>query len=195
MANKRGLGTSRKFADGTQHENGTGKFEIINRYEGEDGKAWLEFQWLTGDRAGQIDRNSEANVNSAIHKFQITRRAAGKEVDATWETSGPGSGGSVVDMIESVSIIVQQNNDLLVQNTDVLTKLSAFIMAYNDRQDGLKGIIEKQMTIMDGFRSEIDKMVAGSKLMAKQQDAMNKQQDTVNKLIDMNKQIIAGVNQ
>ena len=86
MANKKGLGVSRKFADGTVHENGTGRFIILNRFEGEDGAPWLEFQWLSGEKEGQAETNKEMNMNASIHKFNTIRKAAG-EVPVKHETT------------------------------------------------------------------------------------------------------------
>lgn len=76
MPNREGLGISRKFADGTVHENASGQFRILDRYlEDLDGKQeiMLQFEWITGDNKGQIEVNKEKNINASIHKFKVSR--------------------------------------------------------------------------------------------------------------------------
>jgi hypothetical protein len=64
-----GIQPSKKYAVGTVHENGTGKFTILDRYlDQNDGKTiMLKIQWLD---TGDIDVNKEVNINASIWKFQ-----------------------------------------------------------------------------------------------------------------------------
>jgi hypothetical protein len=164
MANRKGLGKSRKFFEGAVHENGTGKFVILNRYEGEDGRPWLEFEWQTGAKAGEIEQNSEMNINSSIHKFQINRKAAGEEVVIK---QGEATGGSVMERLEEALIWHKQNNQ-------ILNSLAQFVFDYNERQDGLMAVITKQAQVIDSLKQEIDRLVLNSNIMSKQQEMMDK---------------------
>lgn len=75
-----GLGHSKKFSEGTIHENGSGKFQILDRYI-ENNIIILKYQWLSGETEGQIDINKEANINASIWKFQKHRGLLTKESD------------------------------------------------------------------------------------------------------------------
>jgi len=33
----------------------------------------LKFEWISGDKSGNIDENKEVNINASIHKFQLSR--------------------------------------------------------------------------------------------------------------------------
>jgi hypothetical protein len=68
MANRRGLGESRKYANGTIHENASGKFMIKDRFMDDDGVIMLEIEWLSGDKVGQIETNKEVNISSNNRK-------------------------------------------------------------------------------------------------------------------------------
>ncbi|MBS4214911.1 hypothetical protein [Neobacillus rhizophilus] len=61
-----GMKPSRKFANGTIHENGSGKFQILDRFL-ENNVIMLKYQWLD---SGEIEVNKEVNINASIWKFQ-----------------------------------------------------------------------------------------------------------------------------
>lgn len=63
---------SKKFANGTVHENASGQFMIMDRYTKDD-VIMLKFQWLTGAKAGKIEDNKESNINASIYKYQVSR--------------------------------------------------------------------------------------------------------------------------
>jgi uncharacterized coiled-coil protein SlyX len=67
------LGKSRKYYTGATHENASGKFQILDRYLGDDEKPWLKFQWLSGDKEGEIEENKEENINASLYKFRVSR--------------------------------------------------------------------------------------------------------------------------
>ena len=64
---------SKKFTLGSIHENGAGKFEILDRYE-EDGIVYLKYQYID---SGEVITNKEVNVNASIWKFLKVRGLAG----------------------------------------------------------------------------------------------------------------------
>ncbi|MFF2878368.1 hypothetical protein ACFVR2_18815 [Gottfriedia sp. NPDC057991] len=72
MANKDGIGKSKKYANNSIHENASGTFIILDRYKKDD-DIMLKFEWLSGENTGQVDENKEVNINSSIHKFQVSR--------------------------------------------------------------------------------------------------------------------------
>jgi anion-transporting ArsA/GET3 family ATPase len=67
-----GIKPSRKYANGSIHENGSGKFEILDRYS-ENNIKMLKYKWLTGENEGTIETNKEVNVNASIWKFKKVR--------------------------------------------------------------------------------------------------------------------------
>lgn len=76
MANRKGLGVSKKYANGTVHETATGRFVVLDRFADEDDEKnipMLEFQWLSGEREGKVETNREMNMAASIHKFQTSR--------------------------------------------------------------------------------------------------------------------------
>jgi hypothetical protein len=67
-----GMKPSKKYALGSIHENGTGRFQILDRFL-EDNVIMLKYEWLTGEFAGKVDSNKESNVNASIWKFKNVR--------------------------------------------------------------------------------------------------------------------------
>jgi hypothetical protein len=67
------LGKTRKYKQGTIHENASGKFMIIERFMGEDNRPWLKYQWLSGLNEGKIEENKEENINASLYKFRMSR--------------------------------------------------------------------------------------------------------------------------
>lgn len=67
-----GMKPSKKYALGSIHENGTGRFQILDRFL-EDNVIMLKYEWLTGEFAGKVDTNKESNVNASIWKFKNVR--------------------------------------------------------------------------------------------------------------------------
>lgn len=67
-----GMKPSKKYALGSTHENGTGRFKILDRFI-ENNVIMLKYEWLTGEFAGKIDTNKESNVNASIWKFKNVR--------------------------------------------------------------------------------------------------------------------------
>jgi chaperonin cofactor prefoldin len=71
-----GIKPSKKFANGTIHENGSGQFKILDRYL-ENNIIMLKYQWLSGENEGKTDVNKEINVNASIWKFKKVRGLVG----------------------------------------------------------------------------------------------------------------------
>lgn len=67
-----GIKPSKKYAIGSVHENGTGSFEIIDRYLQEN-VIMLKFKWLNGEFTGKEDVNKESNINASIWKYKNVR--------------------------------------------------------------------------------------------------------------------------
>lgn len=71
------LGKSKKYANGSIHENASGTFQILDRYLSPEGVVMLKIEWLTGSNAGQIEDNKEENVNASIYKYEQSRGLLG----------------------------------------------------------------------------------------------------------------------
>jgi hypothetical protein len=67
VANRKGLGVSKKYANGTIHENATGRFMIIDRFAEEDDDKnvpILEFQWISGEKEDKVETNQRSEHGS-----------------------------------------------------------------------------------------------------------------------------------
>ncbi|WP_066303949.1 hypothetical protein [Bacillus sp. FJAT-29814] len=64
-----GIKPSKKFANGTIHENASGRFQILDRFL-ENNVIMLKYQWL---HSGEIEVNKEVNINASLWKFQKSR--------------------------------------------------------------------------------------------------------------------------
>ncbi|WP_108669080.1 hypothetical protein [Peribacillus acanthi] len=71
-----GMKPSKKFANGTIHENGSGRFKVLDRYL-ENNIIMIKYQWLTGENEGKVEVNKEVNVNASIWKFKKVRGLIG----------------------------------------------------------------------------------------------------------------------
>lgn len=61
-----GIKPSRKYANGTIHENASGRFTVLDRFLGKDGIIYMKIQWLS---TGKIETNKEVNISASIWKF------------------------------------------------------------------------------------------------------------------------------
>jgi hypothetical protein len=71
------LGKSKKYANGSTHENASGSFQVLDRYLSQEGIVMLKIEWLTGDKAGQVEENREENINASIYKYEQSRGLLG----------------------------------------------------------------------------------------------------------------------
>lgn len=75
------LGKSKKYANGSVHENASGTFQIIDRYLSSEGIVMLKVEWLTGEKAGQQEENREENINASIYKYEQSRGLLGTIIE------------------------------------------------------------------------------------------------------------------
>lgn len=76
MSVKMGLKESKKWAIGSVHENGGGKFEILDRwYDEESDSIMLKYRYENG----KVETNKEANVNSSEWKWRKVRGLTGSQ--------------------------------------------------------------------------------------------------------------------
>lgn len=77
---KVGLKESKKYAIGSVHENGGGKFEILERFYDKDSDTiMLRYKFLED---GREETNKEANVNASEWKWRKVRGLAGSNKDS-----------------------------------------------------------------------------------------------------------------
>jgi hypothetical protein len=197
MANRKGLGKSKKFANGSIHENGTGRFMILNRYEGEDGQPWLEFEWLSGDKEGTLDSNKEMNMNASIHKFITNKKAAGEIpvepviVDTDHLT--------IMDKMDVLMGTVVDNRVHVSGLADaVLGAIDKALLFNKEQIDGALEVariqraqtaelIEKMNILTDIIRERdvtIEKLNATVSALVTHSTMVNKQQEMLNKMVD-----------
>ena len=70
-----GLKESKKWEKGSIHENGGGKFEILDRWFDEESKTiMLKYKFENGT----VEENKEANVNASEWKWRKVRGLAGR---------------------------------------------------------------------------------------------------------------------
>ena len=155
MANRKGLNVSKKFANGTVHENGTGQFVILDRFEGEDGRPWLKLEWLSGDRVGKIETHKESNVNTSMHKFITIRKASG-EMPITRVVDDMTMMGKI-DM--SLKAIEKLSEESLVNGENAKRGME---MALSNK-DSIERLI-----------AQMDRMLSNNELVIKQQEMLNK---------------------
>ncbi|MCQ6277382.1 hypothetical protein JMM81_21170 [Bacillus sp. V3B] len=152
-----GLKPSKKFANGTVHENGTGKFEILDRYL-ENNIIMLKYKWLTGEFEGKEEVNKEVNINSSIWKFKKVRGLTGKQQNEPSTTYA--NLDEVMEKLEEIQEFQQEN-------------LSEYM---NYMEDIHNKVIEQSKELMTVFR-KIDKVLA-------QIDDLHKRYELTSKLID-----------
>jgi signal transduction histidine kinase len=98
MAEKQdGIKPSRKYANGTFHENASGRFQILDRFLGKDGIIYLKIQWVA---TGQIETNKEVNISASIWKYE---KASGKVKPA--EDKPPLPEVTLSDILEKVETL------------------------------------------------------------------------------------------
>jgi hypothetical protein len=163
MANRKGLGASKKFTKGTIHENASGRFMILDRFADEDGSTpMLEFQWLSNDKEGQTEINKEINVNSSIHKFQVSRgRPTVVGEPHRIEDNLP-----FMDKIDVMAAQLKQNGQFIELFCDQMTKMLT--------------LQEKQQKTIDTLSERVRQLTErNAELILKQQESLNKLIDKV----------------
>ncbi|EYE88166.1 hypothetical protein Q428_09410 [Fervidicella metallireducens AeB] len=114
-----GLKESKKFAIGSFHENGGGKFEILERwFDEKTNQVMLKYRYL-GD--GRIETNKEANVNASEWKWRKVRGLAGNRAE-----SSPIKEEERVTMTrleERLNDIYIKIENLFVENTNIISDI------------------------------------------------------------------------
>lgn len=163
MANRKGLGVSKKYANGTIHETATGKFIVLDRFAEEDddkNTPMLEFQWTSGEKEGKIEVNREMNMAASIHKFQTSRGKPTivsepqriehnvpfmEKIDASYEMTLNTQKGlnEALNKLDMMFNIMQQQEETIARLTDQMTKMADQNTLLNKQQDTLNKLIEK----------------------------------------------------
>lgn len=145
MANRKGLGVSKKYAKGMVHETATGRFVILDRYADEDDEKsipMLEYKWLTGDREGKVETNREMNIAASIHKYLASR-------------------GRPTIMSESPKTIEDEIS--FVEKIDKTYDIVSTLVDHLEQDEVKMAKINQTLNIVTGFTEVID--VAAGKVM------------------------------
>ncbi|WP_075980704.1 hypothetical protein [Bacillus massilinigeriensis] len=132
MAEKQeGIKPSKKYANGTFHENASGRFQILDRFLGKDGIIYLKIQWVN---TGQIETNKEVNISASIWKYE---KARGKIKPV--EEKPPLPEVSLSDILERIETLeeylIETGNDIrdLKEQTAVLIKQNDLVSKLIDK--------------------------------------------------------------
>ena len=106
---------SKKFALGTIHENGSGVFEIVDRYE-EDGIVYLKCKYV---ESGEVITNKEVNVNASIWKFQNVRGLVGNSTKRY--------NGDLVEEVKELREKLDQAMDIIKMQQSQITSILKLI--------------------------------------------------------------------
>lgn len=159
MANRKGLGTSKKYANGTIHETATGKFMVLDRYAEEDDEKnipMLEYQWISGDKEGKVEQNREMNMAASIHKFAT---AKGKPTIVA-EPQRIEHNVPFMEMIEATYAKVVSNQNAV---DTALDRLDWMMKTMNEQQKTIATLTEQLVKLNDS-----------NALLLKQQATMDK---------------------
>lgn len=195
MATERGLKPSKKFANGTVHENGTGKFEILDRFL-EDNIIMLKFKWLNGEFEGQVETNKEVNVNASIWKFKKVRGLVGKDKDE--EVSNNEAFEEIKELLEEANEhreevyrhMETQNNKAMEQQDTMIKMLNTMDKFIKEREDQINHMenLEERIARLDkqlhDSKIQIDRLVSLAETNAVIIDKLTSQYDIASKLID-----------
>lgn len=158
-----GLKESKKYAIGSQHENGGGKFEIVDRwYEEETNTIMLKYKYIDD---GRIETNKEANVNASEWKWRKVRGLAGKASLVQTAT------------IEAGIIPKEEMEEKFTDLTERFDK-------------GLKAIMENKSNILhlqeshDAQQKLLNEMMSVIKVQQKQIEALVNDRNIINKLLE-----------
>lgn len=172
MANRKGLGVSKKYANGTIHETATGKFIVLDRFVEEDDEnsnAILEFQWMSGDREGKIETNREMNIAANIHKFQTSR-------GIPTVASEPQRIEHNVPFMEKIDLMQNQ----LMYNAQILDTFKTQISSLDLKFNTMLSLQEQQFQMIEALTKRVEDLTERNvELMSKQQDSMTKLIDKI----------------
>lgn len=150
-----GLKESKKYAIGSIHENGGGKFEILERWYDEDSNTvMLKYKY----EDGKIETNKEVNVNASEWKWRKVRGLAGKA--------------SIVGCLPKEE--VEDKFELLTEKLEEGVKA---IMANNN------GISQLRDAYMEQHKMLVE-ILAVIKVQQKEIDSLLNDRELINKLLE-----------
>lgn len=153
-----GIRPSKKYANGTIHENASGRFQILDRFLGKDGIIYMKIQWLS---TGQLETNKEVNISASIWKFE---KAHGKLKPVEEKEPLPAitPADTYEKLCELEEFLKQEHEDRKTYQEHFLELLNNF-----QKQDI---IIKEMLTKLDRAFTEIHEL--------------NKKHDLASKLVD-----------
>jgi hypothetical protein len=200
MANRKGLGVSKKYTKGSVHETASGRFTILDRYADEDDDKnipMLEYQWLSGDKEGQVETNREMNISASIHKFQTSRgiptiQAEPKMIDE--EISFVEKIDKTYEVLKNLTEHFSQDEVKINMITNGLEKLDEVLdMHKYNRQHVEKAVqmikdmeitVAKNKENIASLTETVRELVHGSMALTQLQETIASQQALINKLIE-----------
>jgi predicted RNase H-like nuclease (RuvC/YqgF family) len=159
-----GIKPSKKFANGSIHENGTGKFEILDRYL-DNNVIMLKYKWLTGEFEGQEETNKEVNINASIWKFQKVRglTPSEREKSDVLETAR-----DIHEEVEEVRQIVEMIRDFQQENlSDYMEHMVKIHDKVHAQATTILALTQKLEVAMTEIHELNRKMVLAEKLIDK----------------------------
>lgn len=188
---QRGLKPSKKFANGSVHENGTGKFEILDRYL-DNNIIMLKFKWLTGEFEGDTETNKEVNVNASIWKFKKVRGLTGGDRKVgDGDTPVSDAMEELRDWLEEAESHREEVFKHFEKTTDKLNAHSLqaqeqhkVIISILNRMDEYVDIIDNLTTKLIERDEQVNRLISLSERNASQIEALVHNYDIATKLID-----------
>ncbi|WP_174732070.1 hypothetical protein [Mesobacillus harenae] len=178
MANvpTRGLKKSSKFNKGAVHENGTGKFEILDRYI-EDNIIMLKYKWLSGDLEGDIETNKEVNVNASIWKFKKVRGLIGNQQA---EPSGMQMH-EIQDSMQGAREFQEERlSEYMAYMTDIHKNTTELITVFHTYVEQGKSTFNR----IDALEKQVTLLLENQRIYQEQIATLIRQNDLASKLIE-----------
>jgi hypothetical protein len=190
MANRKGLGESKKYSTGSIHENASGQFMIKDRYMDDNDVITLEIEWLSGDKTGEIESNKEVNISASIHKFQVSRSGRYPHLPSM-NPQTKEEKIAVVTTIEEIHAMLVANSSNLTINKDRIEEIHGeqnynkeLLEAGIRKMDSLHETIQQQQQTISQLSDQIKRMIDHEALLKGSQEAFMRQQETLNKLVE-----------
>lgn len=187
------LGKSRKYATGSVHENATGKFQILDRFL-EDGVVMQRFQWLTGEKEGQIEENKEENMNASIYKYEQSRGLLGaieenKEVVTLQDIySFTKECYRILRWYEEDRNAVQKNLELMEEKlhvqTNLITDIAKHLTEQNKKLEDLSKRDSKRDEVIKEIENTVDKNTGLIQNITNSMELFQNQQKMMDKLLE-----------
>lgn len=144
----KGLKESKKWSVGSIHENGGGKFEILERWFDEDTNSiMLKYKFLEN---GRVEENKEDNVNSSEWKWKKVRGLTGKTEN---QQSGE-SNYSSLDLEEHIEDMYERVEKLFAENGRNVNNINANVSDIQKTITEMMSIIKVQQKQIDALISD-----------------------------------------